>query len=99
VGNFLHVFGGSRVVKVVLTVILHALVIFVLGGGENDLNLTTEYQVEAITTGGLLKARDTRSLVPLIQFPTEGIGLRLDRTEFTSSNQPVSAGSMNVGDR
>jgi hypothetical protein len=30
-------------VKVVLTVILHALVIFVLGGGENDLNLTTEY--------------------------------------------------------
>jgi hypothetical protein len=53
-------------VKVVIPVIIHVLFIFELTGGNDNLNLTTEDQVEAITPGGLLETRDTRSLAPFI---------------------------------
>jgi hypothetical protein len=98
-GDFLRFFGGPRVVKVVLIVILHVLVIFLLVGGEDNLDLTTEHQVKAITTGRFLEARDTSSLAPLVQFPTKRIGFCIDRAKLTGSNQPVSARSMDVGNR
>ena len=86
-------------VVVILAVVLHALFIIVLGRRYNNLNLTTEHQVEAITAGGLLNSREARSIAPLVQFPTNGIGLGLEQAKFTGSNQPVTARRMNVGNR
>jgi hypothetical protein len=84
--NFLHVFRRVWMVKVVLAIVLHVLLILVLNGGNDDLNLTTKHQVEAVVAGGLLKTWKARSIVPLVQFPTKCVGFDLEHAKFASSN-------------
>jgi hypothetical protein len=98
-GDFLHVFKRACVVEVVITVVLHVLLILVLSRRYNNLNFTTEHQVEAVAAGGLLETGEARSIAPLVQFPTKGIGFDLDHAEFTGGNEPVTAGSVDVGNR
>jgi hypothetical protein len=95
--NLLHVLRRACVIEVVIAVVFHALLIIVLVRGYDDLNLTTEDQVEAIVAGGLLEAGEARSITPLVQFPTKGIGFRLEHAEFTGGNHPVTARSVDVG--
>jgi hypothetical protein len=86
-------------VGVVFAVVVHVILILVLRRGYDNLNLTTEHQVETIAAGGLLKTWKARSIAPLVQFPTKCIGFDLDRAKFASSNQPMTAGSVDVGNR
>ena len=83
---------------VVLAVVLHVILIIVLRRYDN-LNLATEHQVETVAAGGLLKTWKARSIAPFVQFPTKCVGFDLDRAKFASSNQPMTAGSVDVGNR
>jgi len=65
-GNFLHLFRGACMVGVVLAVVLHVLLVLVLSRGYDDLNLTTEDQVETVAAGGLLVTWKTRSIAPFV---------------------------------
>jgi hypothetical protein len=97
--DFLHVFRRARVVEIVIAVVLHVLLIVLLTRGYDDLDFTAQDQVEAVATGGFLETGEARPITPLVQFPTKGIGFDLEDTKFTSGNQPVTARSMDVGDR
>jgi hypothetical protein len=98
-GNFLDVLRRACMVEVILAVVLHVLLILVLSGRYDDLNLATEHQVETVAAGGLLNTCKAGSIVPLVQFLTKGIGFNLEHAKFASSNHPVTAGGMDVGDR
>jgi len=98
-GNFLHILRRASVIEVVLAVVFHVLLIIVLGRGYDDLHLTAEDQVEAIVAGGLLETGEARSIAPLVQFPTKGIGFCLEHAEFTGGNHPVTTRSVDVGNR
>jgi hypothetical protein len=97
--DFLYIFGRAWVVEVVLAIILHVVLIIVLSGWYNNFNLTAEDQIEAVAAGGLFETGEARSIAPLVQFPAEGIGFDLDHAEFTGGNEPVTAGSVDVGNR
>ena len=97
--DVLHVFGGVRMELIVLAVFLHVLLIFMMSRGYNDFNLAAEHHVEAFAAGRLLKSGKTRSIAPLVQFSAEHISFDLDSTKFTSSNHPVTARSVDVGNR
>lgn len=88
-------FLGRAGVEIVFAIVIHILLIF-LSGGDNNFNLTIEHHAEAIATGGFLSAGNTRAVAPVIQFPTKGVSFGLERTKFTSSNQPVTARGVNV---
>jgi hypothetical protein len=98
-GDFLHVFGRARMEVIVLAVVLHVLLVFVEGSGYNDFNLAAEDHIEAFAAGRFLKPGKARSIAPFVQFPAKHISLDLDRTKFTSSNHPVTARSVDVGNR
>jgi hypothetical protein len=98
-GNFLYILRRASVIEVVLAIVFHAILIVVLGRGYNDLNLTAEDQVEAIVAGGLLETGEARSIAPLVQFPTKGVGFHLEHAEFTGGNHPVTARGVDVGNR
>jgi hypothetical protein len=87
------------VVEVVLAVIVHVLLIIVLTRGYDNLNLATKHHVETVAAGGLLKTWKARSIAPLVQFPAKCIGFDLDHAKFASSNQPVTARSVDVCNR
>jgi len=70
-----------------------------LSRGYSGLNLVTEHQVEAVAAGGILETGEARSIAPLVQFATEGFGFGLECAKLTGSDQPVTAGSVNVGNR
>ena len=86
-------------VEIIFTIVFHILLILVLSGGHNNLNLAAEYQGKAVATGGLLQTGEARPVAPLVQFPTKGIGFDLEHAKFASSDQPVTAGSVNMGNR
>jgi hypothetical protein len=98
-GNFLHVFRRARMVEVVLAVVLHILFIVLLSGGYNNLNLATEHQVEAVAASGLLQTGETRSIAPLVQFTTKGIGFDLEHAKFTSGDESMTARSVDMSNR
>jgi hypothetical protein len=97
VGDVFHIFRRAGM-KVIL-VVFHVLFVVLLIGGDNNLNLTAEHRAEAITAGGFLETGNTRSVAPFVQFPTKGISFCLEHAKFTSSDQPVMARSMDMGNR
>ena len=96
-GDVFHIFRRAGV-KVIL-IVVHVLFVILLIRGDNNLNFTAEHRVEAVATGGLLETGNTRSVAPFVQFTTKGISFCLEHAKFTSSNQPVMARSMDVGNR
>jgi hypothetical protein len=99
VGDFLHVFGGARMEAIVLAVFLHVLLIFRMSRGYNDFNLAAEHHIETFAAGGFLNPGKARSIMPFVQFAAKHIRFDLESTKFTSGNQPVTARSMDVGNR
>lgn len=97
--DFLHVFGGARMEEIVLAVFLHVLLIFMMRRGYNDFNFAAKHQIKAIAAGSLLNSGKARSITPFVQFPAKHISLALEGTKFASSNQPVTARSVDVGNR
>lgn len=97
--DFFHLFRRACMVEVILTLVLHILLILIWSRGYNNFDLSIEHQVEAVATGGFFKTGKTRSIAPLIQLPTKCLGFDLDHAKFTSSNQPVTPGSVDMGNR
>ena len=85
--------------EIVLAVFLHVLLIFMMRRGYNNLNFAAKHQIKAIAAGSLLKSGKARSITPFVQFPTKHISFALESTQFASSNQPVTARSVDVGNR
>ena len=85
--------------KVVLAVVLHVFLIIMLIRGQDNLNLSTEHQVETVAASGLLETWKARSIAPLVQFPAKCISFDLDHAKFASSNQPVTTRSVDMCNR
>jgi hypothetical protein len=98
-GNLFYVFRRACIVGIVIAVVLHILLIIELSRGYDNLNLATEHQVETVAPGGLVNTRKARSIVPLVQLPTKCVGFDLEHAKFASSNQPVTARSVDVSNR
>lgn len=88
--NIFHIFRRTCV-KVIIAIVLHTLIILVLVGRQNNLNLTTKHHAKAIATGGFFDAGNARPVTPFVQFSAKDIGLGLEHAEFAGSNQPVTA--------
>ena len=97
--DFLHVFRRAPTVEFVIAVVLHILLVIVLVRGYNHLNLAAEHQVEAVATGGFLETGETRPVAPLVQLPAKGIGFELEHAKFTSGNQSMTTGGVDMGNR
>jgi len=95
---FLHVVRRASVVEVIIAVVFHVLLVVVLRGYDH-LDLTAEHKVEAVAAGGLFETREAGSIAPLVQFPTKCVGFHLDHAEFTSGDHPVTARSVDMGNR
>jgi hypothetical protein len=72
-----------------IIVIVISLTGIVTGNTDDDFEFTIEDHGEAVTTDGLLNARDARTFTPLVEFAAKSISLELEKTKLARCKDAV----------
>jgi hypothetical protein len=92
--------AGAVLMTGVHVLCTHQLVVLVLFHilPDDDLELCTEDDAEAVSADGLVDAGDAAALAPFVEFTAEGVCFEFEETEFAGGEEAVAPGSVYVGD-
>lgn len=93
-----HAVAVASVDRATVLVAVFVFALLLDRSSAEDLDFAAHDHLEALATDGLVDARETSTVTPLVEFTTEGIRFELEETELAGGKETMTARGVDVSD-